>query len=178
MFGAALDKPVALKALMLQYNLGMFCKSPNVIIVHIFRDEADNVCSLLRHREIVAGDPNEWISVRPPQYFWLKDLSPIEQVAGQVHFTNSEIRKQLRLFPTSRVISLAHEDFCARPVAFYRKLVSRIQEFAPLTLPAEPDRMTFQVRRYDKTRPEHRQAMKALSTVQSLARKGTGARAE
>jgi hypothetical protein len=177
MFGTALGKPVALKGLILQYNLDLFRHSPNVIIVHIFRDEADNVCSLLRQREIVAGDANEWISVRPPQYSWLKDLSPIEQVAGQVHFTNLEIRKQLRSFPPSRVISLAHEDFCGRPDAFYRELVARIQEFAPSALPAEPDQITFQVRSYDETRPEHRQAMEALSSVQSLARKQTGARA-
>lgn len=169
-FGAALGKAVALKALVIQYNLDLFCKSQNVIILHVFRNEVDNVCSLFRYREIVAGDADEWISVRPPQYSWLKDLTPIEQVAGQVHFTNVEIRKQLKLFPRSRAISLAHEDFCARPETLYRALLTRIQEFAPLVLPAEPDRMTFNVRRYDENRTEHREAMRALSSVRSLAR--------
>ena len=175
LFGAALGKPVALKGLLIQYNLDLFCDQPNVIMVHVFRDEADNVCSLLRHREIVAGDANEWISVRPPQYSWLKRLSPIEQVAGQVHFTNVELRNQLRFFPASRVISLAHEEFCAHPDVFYRELVARIQQFTPLALPAEPDRITFEVRRYDETRPERREAMKALSSVQSISGQQTGA---
>jgi hypothetical protein len=178
MFGAALDKPVVLKGLIIQYNLHIFRNSPNVIIVHVLRNEADNVCSLLRQREIVAGDINEWISVRPPQYSWLKDLSPVEQVAGQVHYTNVELQKQLKLFPACRVISLTHENFCACPKALYRELVARVRKFAPLALPAEPDRSTFKVKRYDETRPEHLQAMKALSSVRSLALNRPGGRAD
>src|SRR5690606_23902874 len=71
-FGMAMNSAVAVKALLVQYDLDLLSSHPNIIFIHTQRDEADNVCSLLRHREKVAGGSDEWISVRPPEYEWLK----------------------------------------------------------------------------------------------------------
>ena len=119
LFAAAMQKGAAVKGLLIQYHLALFAAHSNVFFIHTHRDEADHICSLHRHRAIVAGDADEWISVRPPEYDWLKALSPIEQVAGQVHYTNAAIARQFAQLPAHRAIAIEHEAFCDRPQTLF-----------------------------------------------------------
>jgi hypothetical protein len=168
-FGEALGAPVGVKAMLIQYHLRLFLGDRRVVVMHTVRDEPDNVVSLLGHRSVVAGDPREWISVRPPEYEWLRELSPVEQVAGQVHFTNQRILQQLAEFPAERVLRLSHDEFCRDP----RRLHDRLREsFASVGWPWPrqyhgPDE--FKVRRYDAESAEYRAAVEALDRVQELA---------
>lgn len=172
LFGAAVGTPVALKALLIQYHLELFADARHVIIVHVHRDEADNVCSLLAHRELVAGDAGEWISVRPPQYDYLVELAPVEQVAGQVHFTNREIEAQLVRFPVERVISLDHEAFCADPSALHGELQARLTVMGATPLPDYTGPASFKLARYDRGGERYRAATGALQRVARLAASG------
>lgn len=168
-FGEALGVPVGVKAMLIQYHLKLFLEDRRVVVIHTVRDEPDNVVSLLGHRSVVAGDPQEWISVRPPEYAWLRELSPVEQVAGQVHFTNQRIRQQLADFPADRVLRLHHEEFCGKP----RRLHDWLRDsFAAAGWPWPrgydgPDE--FKVRRYDAESAEYRAAVDALAKVRELA---------
>jgi hypothetical protein len=168
-FGGALGAPVAVKAMLIQYHLGLFLDHRRVVIIHTVRDEPDNVVSLLAHRSMVAGDLQEWISVRPPEYGWLRELSPIEQVAGQVHFTNQRIAAQLGAFPAERVVRLDHDEFCREP----RQLHGQLREkFAAVGWPwhGEYDGPSeFKLRRYDPESEEYREAAAALLRVQERA---------
>ena len=168
-FGSALGAPPAVKALLIQYHLELFLADPRVIIIHTIRDEADNVVSLLGHRISVAGDVREWISVRPPEYEWLRDLSPVEQVAGQVHFTNLHIGRQLRRFPQERVLSLPHGDFCAHPARLHALLRERLSAAGfEWTRPYDGPE-SFTARHYDPASVEYREATAALERVRKMA---------
>jgi hypothetical protein len=165
LFASALGSPVAMKGLLLQYELDLFKDFPQVFFIHVYRDEVDNICSLLRHREIVAGDRNEWISVRPPEYDTLKELSAEEQVAGQVHFTNKWIKRQLTAISPERVISVAHEEFCRDPGLLWKQLVRRLDcaDFSWREDNKGPSK--FQVSTYDSDQGLRESASAALSSV-------------
>lgn len=169
LFGAALDQPVALKGLLVQYHLELFEAASNVVIMHVYRNEVDNICSLMRHRHHVAGDPNEWISVRPPQFDWLRRLNPVEQVAGQVHFTNREILRQLSGFPAERVVTVDHESFCLNPRRLRDELNRRLVGMGSTGLPEYPGPDEFAIRRYDVSSEEWQAAERGLNRVRSQA---------
>ncbi|WP_417215144.1 sulfotransferase [Alcanivorax sp.] len=164
-FASALGSPVALKGLLIQYNLSLFLEYSNVYILHVQRDPVENICSLYRHRKIVAGDENEWISVKPPQFDFLKDMSPIEQVAGQVHFTNEEISLQLQSFSSERVISIAHEDFCRSPEALYNEIVRRCGSNPPFGLPSYSGPDSFDIHSYNRQSDDYLAAQSALDSI-------------
>ena len=166
LFGHGLGQPVAIKGLLLQYVLDLFAETNNVIFLHTVRQEVDNVVSLFRHRQHVAGDDNEWISVRPPEYPWLKDLSPIEQVAGQVHFTNRALRRQLDAMKSERSIVISHEDFCFNPAALHQQIQERLSGLGSRLSPyAGPE--SFETTKYDQNSDSYRAAEAALISVQS-----------
>jgi hypothetical protein len=164
-FAAAMGRPVVLKGLLVQYMLDRFMDAAPVFFLHVHRDEADNVRSLYRHRRQVADDPEEWISVRPPQYAWLKDMSPVEQVAGQVHFTNLEVRRQLAALPQGRVLSVSHDDFCADPGGLNARLSAAFEAGGFDPLPVPEDVAPFEVTRYDPNDPDRKAAEAALVQV-------------
>lgn len=168
LFNCALGSGVAMKGLLLQYELALFADFPQVHFIHVHRDEADNVCSILRHRDIVAGDRNEWISVRPPEYEWLKDLCPEEQVAGQVHFTNRWIRHQLADFPVERKISVSHEAFCRDPVSILRALHGRWDCCDPFSAVGHNGPASFDVKTY-RNQVEYTSGEAALTKIRQKA---------
>jgi hypothetical protein len=169
-FGSALGSPPAVKGMLVQYDLSLFLADPRVIIIHTIRDEADNVVSLLSHRSSVAGDVREWISVRPPEYAWLRELSPVEQVAGQVHFTNIHLGCQLRSFPEERVLLLPHDDFCAHPARLHALLSEKLSAAGfEWTRPYDGPE-SFTARHYDPASVEYREAVAALGRVRELAK--------
>jgi hypothetical protein len=165
-FSWSLQAPAAVKALLIQYHLGLFRHDPAVIIIHTVRHEPDNVISLLRHRRLVAEDVNEWISVRPPEYAWLRDLPPAEQVAGQVHFTNLHIGQQLNGFPPERFIRLDHGDFCRHPAALHEALRERLAAAGFASDKAYEGPAAFPEQRYDPASEEFQVACEALGRIQ------------
>jgi hypothetical protein len=168
-FGSAFGSPPAVKGMLVQYNLELFLADPRVIIIHTIREEADNVVSMLGCRTSMAGDVREWISVRPPEYEWLRELSPAEQVAGQVHFTNLHIGRQLRRFPQERVLSLPHGDFCAHPARLHALLRERLSAAGfEWTRPYDGPE-SFTARHYDPASVEYREAAAALERVRKMA---------
>ena len=168
LFAAAMERPVALKGLLIQYMMDIFAEEPTVFFLHVHRNEADNVCSLLRHRQIVAGDSREWISVKPPQYDLLKTLCPVDQVAGQVHFTNEEIRQQATSLPQERFRSVSHEAFCENPASLFAEIGSAFEAcgFEGLRPYEGPDR--FEITRYESTNGLYLEAHEALARVCDL----------
>ncbi len=164
-FAIASGAPVAIKALLIQYHLNLFLHHNDVFVIHVLRNEVNNVCSLLRHRELVAGDQSEWISVRPPGYEWLRHLAPIYQVAGQVRFTNAVISRQLKNFPGERVIELSHELFCSDPRSYYDSITRVVRQVSSLVLPEYSGADSFDVTTYAPHSAQFAIAESALTFV-------------
>ena len=127
---AALGKPIAMKGLILQYNLGALSSmfDDQVLFIHTKRYPFYNVQSLLRARERYYGTRERWYSVRPKEFDELKGLTPIGQVAGQIYFTNQSITNQLESLPTECKLELQYESFCRDPSRLYAKLVDKLEK--------------------------------------------------
>ncbi len=124
---AAFGKPFATKGIILQYNLRCLLRIfPKLLVIHTRRNAFFNIQSLLKARRDYFGDERVWFSVKPPEYPQLRDLSPVEQVAGQVHFTQQGIDAELALMPEANVLIVDHEAFCADPAAFHARLMAKL----------------------------------------------------
>ena len=125
-FESVFDKPIALKALIVNWNLDfLHAVFPTALFAFVHRNAARNALSLLKARKEFFGDESVWYSFKPPEYEWLADLNPVEQVAGQVLATESAIRQGLKKIPQSNVLEIAYEDFCHDPKSVW----SRFQHF-------------------------------------------------
>jgi LPS sulfotransferase NodH len=121
---AVFGRPLAMKGMILQYNLPAARRIlPPVVWVHVVRNAVANATSLLRARERYYGARDFWYSVRPNEYTWLRDLDPIWQVSGQVHFTNCAIQRAAASFPQEEMLRIDYEAFCANPGATWRSIV-------------------------------------------------------
>jgi len=122
------DKPLAMKGMMLQYNLVDFAHMlPRAFFLYIERDGVYNAQSLIEARESYHGTRERWYSAKPREFDQLQSLSVPAQVAGQVHHTSAAITHGLGQLPESRWMRVEHEKFCADPASVWGELVARFQ---------------------------------------------------
>jgi len=120
---AILGKPLAFKALLLQYDIELLAEwLPTAIFVHLHRDEMQNAESLLGARRAVHGNDTRWFSVRPPGYEALLTLGPMDQVLGQVRLTNAAITRSLAALPPERSLTVSYASFCDDPTKVWQRL--------------------------------------------------------
>jgi hypothetical protein len=122
---SAFDKPLALKGLILCLNIPFLSSLlPKALFVTIRRHPFYTIQSLLQARERYFGTREAWYSIRPPEAEQLQQLSPIEQVAGQVAYTMRGIEAGLAEIEPVRRLAVSYEAFCAGPEAIYREIVT------------------------------------------------------
>jgi len=113
---AVFNKPFALKGLIINWNIPFVSNAlDKALFIHVVRHPLYNAQSLLESRKKYFGTLKHWYSFKPREYASLKDLSPYEQVAGQVYCTNSAIARGLEQIDESRKLILAYEEFCSNP---------------------------------------------------------------
>lgn len=133
-------KPFALKTMILNYNIrfldAIFKKA---LFVQINRDPITNVASILEARKRQFGRENEWYSFKIPEYPQLKDLDPISQSAGQLHFINKAVTQGMATVDGTRKLAVRYEEFCQSPREVFWQLVEKLK------LPDRPDYVGPQV---------------------------------
>lgn len=121
------DKPFALKSMILNYNIpfldSIFKKA---LFVQIKRNSVTNVASILEARRRQLGSENEWYSFKIPEYLQLKDLDPINQSAGQLHYINKAVTLGFTKVDDSRKLVIHYEEFCHNPKSYYDQLVEKL----------------------------------------------------
>ncbi len=73
---------------------------PMPLFVHVRREPLDVALSILEARRRYYGDPSVWWSTHPPGYEALAELSPAEQIAGQVTGLRRAYAAQIAKAPT------------------------------------------------------------------------------
>jgi hypothetical protein len=86
---------------------------PEMTLIHVRRDLADNARSILRARES-DGDRAEWISVRPEGWDRLASEPPIVQCAQQVRLIDAQIDRDASRLGIPR-LEIDYESVCDRP---------------------------------------------------------------
>lgn len=100
---------------------------PNSIFIHIEREPFFNAQSLLMGREKYGNSREDWFSVKPREYSWLKDKSVEEQIAGQVYYTQKRIEECLEKLPEKRQLSISYEHFCEQPLHYLQEIASLLK---------------------------------------------------
>ena len=121
------QKPFAAKGMLFNYNIP-FLNSvfEKVIFIQIKRDSVTNVASVLEARQRQLGNLESWYSFKIPEYNLLKDLDPITQSAGQVHFINKAVTAGMAKVEEERKLVVHYEDFCKNPRVIYEQLVEKL----------------------------------------------------
>ena len=120
---AALEKPLAMKAMLLNWHIPFLDSAfEKVLFVNFKRDPAYIIQSMLAGRRRYFGTEELWYSFKPPEYAWLKDLTPLEQVAGQIHFIRQATDKGIAQVAVERLLTIHYEDFCQNPAKIWAAL--------------------------------------------------------
>jgi hypothetical protein len=123
------QKPMALKAMILNYNIDFLDKLfEKAIFIHTKRDPLTNIASALNAREKQLGSIDEWYSFKIPEYYDLKKLNPYEQVAGQIYHINNAIEAGLSRVAEHKKITVNYEAFCESPSKVYKLLCEKLMQ--------------------------------------------------
>ncbi|MFB4202250.1 hypothetical protein KBTX_03273 [wastewater metagenome] len=121
------ERPFALKAMIMNQNIpALSARFDNALFVHIHRDPVFNIQSALEARKRQYGDIRQWYSFRIREYPDLKDLDPLESVAGQIAAINRSIEIGMRSVPAHRRLTIAYEDFCKDPRGHHEGITERL----------------------------------------------------
>jgi hypothetical protein len=121
------QRPFAAKAMLFNYNIPYLDSiMDKVIFVQIKRDPVANVASVLDARNRQLGSENAWYSFKIPEYEQLKDLDPVQQVAGQVHYINNAVTQGMEKVDEARKLVVQYEEFCANPEKIFKSLTRKI----------------------------------------------------
>jgi len=123
------QKPMALKAMILNYNIDFLDQLfENAIFIHTRRDPLTNIESALKARERQLGSIDEWYSFKIPEYDELRKLNPFEQVAGQIFYINKSVEAGLAKVPEHKKITVQYESFCENPVEIYDEICCKLNQ--------------------------------------------------
>jgi hypothetical protein len=124
---SALEKPLALKAMLLNWHIPFLDAAfDKVLFVNLKRDPAFVVQSMLEGRKRYFGSEEMWYSFKLPQYSWLRERLPVEQVAGQIHFIRQMTDENIAKVAPERTLTLQYEDFCKDPAAAWSSLCGKM----------------------------------------------------
>jgi hypothetical protein len=125
---------------------------PTARVVHIRRDPAQVVASILALRTRFHTDPQAWLSTRPSTAGPWDAAPPLQQIAHQLHTIEAAHLQAQQAHP-DRWMDVTYSSFCAQP----RTTLSAIATWLDQPISAEPTPAAFAVRTLE--RQEHLDAI-------------------
>lgn len=123
------EKPFAMKAMIMNQNIPELAEQfDKFLFIWIRRDPIFNIQSALEARQRQYGDINAWYSFKIKEYPLLKDLNPLESVAGQIAAINHSVEQGIAALPDNKKLVIQYEDFCQRPEYYYNEITRRLAE--------------------------------------------------
>ena len=120
---AVIQKPLAVKAFIIQYNLPrLYNIFANGLFVQVRRNPLYVMQSIYQARNAFYGTLDIWWSVKPPEFDELRQLDAYHQIAGQVYFTEQAITAGLTQIPERNRLIVEYEEVCKNPGDFYLEL--------------------------------------------------------
>ncbi|MBE0505974.1 MAG: sulfotransferase [Marinospirillum sp.] len=121
------EKPFAMKAMIMNQNIPELAEQfDKPLFIWVRRDPIFNIQSALEARKRQYGDINTWYSFKIKEYPHLKDLSPLESVAGQIAAINNSVERGIAELPNHKKLVVQYEDFCQRPEYYYNEISCRM----------------------------------------------------
>ncbi|MEW8038043.1 MAG: sulfotransferase [Candidatus Thiodiazotropha sp.] len=156
-------KPFAMKGIIVNWNLEFIDRLfSKLLLIHVRRNPAFQMHSILRARERFRGDRRLWWGFKPPQYDALDLDSPEQEVAAQIHYTRSAIDSSFESLADERHMTIDYERFCEDPGRFYELIEEKLRRQG-YTLPGSYQGQT----EFDNSNRTDTAAIKALEAVYS-----------
>jgi hypothetical protein len=125
------EKPFAMKAMIMNQSIPDLAEQfEKSLFIWIRRDPIFNIQSALEARKRQFGDIQTWYSFKIKEYPELKDLDPLESVAGQIAAINHSVEQGIAGLPEHKKLVVQYEDFCQRPEYYYNEISRRLVEQA------------------------------------------------
>ncbi|MCK0152856.1 sulfotransferase [Alcanivorax sp. S6407] len=122
-------KPFAMKAMIMNQNIPDLAKQfDKALFIRIRRDPVFNIQSALEARKRQYGDINTWYSFKIKEYPKLKDLSPLESVAGQIAAIDHAVDSGVSGLPSHKKLTIQYEDFCNNPESYFQDILKKLPE--------------------------------------------------
>ena len=112
---SVINKPILFKNLYAAIRLEAIGRYlPEALFIVINRDIFYNAASILAGRYKTFGCYNNWWSVPPPNFEMLQNLSPVQQVLGQIYGIYDEIDRAVEqgFVKKERMIHISYENLC------------------------------------------------------------------
>jgi len=163
---AAFDAPMFFKNLICGCHIEFLASAvPRSLFIDLERSPLCAAESILRSRREANGNPDEWWSLRPAEYTWLKDLDPFEQIAGQILCTRRRIEQQLAALPESRLVRLTYESLCRQPQTAADRLAEKLQALgSPAEMRGQIDE-AYDYRDADRALPNRERFEEAFAAI-------------
>ena len=134
------EKPFAMKAMIMNQNIPELAEQfEKPLFIWIRRDPIFNIQSALEARKRQYGDINTWYSFKIREFPELKNLDPLESVAGQIAAINRSVEQGISDLHESQKLVVQYEDFCQRPEHYFYEITRRLVEQGDLSESAVPD---------------------------------------
>jgi len=134
------EKPFAMKAMIMNQNISELAEQfDKPLFIWIRRDPIFNIQSALEARKRQYGDIKTWYSFKIKEYPELKNLDPLESVAGQIAAINRSVEQGIAGLPDNRKLVVQYEDFCERPEHYFNEITHRLVEQSGLKEATVPD---------------------------------------
>ncbi|MCL7743682.1 sulfotransferase [Guyparkeria hydrothermalis] len=120
-------KPFAMKAMIMNQNIPELAEQfDKALFIWIRRDPVFNIQSALEARKRQYGDIHTWYSFKIKEYPELKELDPLQSVAGQIASINESVDQGLAGLPDQKKLVIQYEDFCQRPEHYFEEIKDRL----------------------------------------------------
>ncbi|MGM0953486.1 MAG: sulfotransferase [Pseudomonadota bacterium] len=121
------EKPFAMKAMIMNQNIPeLAAQFENALFIQIRRDPIFNIQSALEARKRQYGDIHTWYSFKIKEYPKLKQLDPLESVAGQIIAINKAIEEGMASLDDHKKLLVQYEEFCRNPEIVYNQIASAL----------------------------------------------------
>ncbi|OGA36093.1 MAG: hypothetical protein A3G80_01080 [Betaproteobacteria bacterium RIFCSPLOWO2_12_FULL_62_13b] len=86
--------------------------------------------SILMLRKKHLDSREQWLSMKPREYFELRHLPWWEQIGGQLYYTNREIERALEQVPPERIVRSNYLGFCQAPQRSVAKVLDAVEKLS------------------------------------------------
>ncbi len=144
------DKPMCMKNIFGSFHIEKIIKHiPNALFIEIQRDHADTAVSILEARKKFYDDLNLWWSIIPREYYLLKDLPYMNQIAGQVSFLSAMYDEQFDKIGNKNILRFNYQDLCERPTSIVKRVKAHLWEHFGYDIKIESIPPSFPFKSYD-----------------------------
>ena len=125
----AFGRPIVFKPLLLGWHIRTMQETlSKTCFVRIRRDPLENAISILHFREKYLGSAEEWVSMKPLEYEWLKNEPYWKQVAGQVYYLEKSMTKQIEEVNYNNILDITYEEVCHDPKLVLKKVINMLDK--------------------------------------------------